>query len=325
MPGSTSRPGISVIICAYADERRQQLAAAVASAREQSAPALEIIVVIDHNRALLARASRELPDARVVPNDGVRGLSGARNTGVSIARGEVVAFLDDDATAAPDWLEWLSRPYSDPRVLGVGGAIEPQWADGRPAGFPAEFQWVVGCSYVGMPERRSVVRNVIGANMSLRRELFGLAGGFRSEVGRLGRLPLGCEETELCIRARQRQPDGLFLYEPRARVLHHVPRSRTTWRYFASRCVAEGLSKAQVAAWTGSADALASERVYVRRTLPAGVRRGLAAARRGDLAGLARAGRIVAGLALTTLGYVTGSVRFATAAARARHVDASHS
>src|SRR4051812_12229234 len=189
MPRSTARPRFSVVICAYADERWPELADAVASVRAQSLPALETIVVIDHNPALLALASRELPDALVIENDQARGLSGARNSGVRVARGDVIAFLDDDATAAPDWLEWLGGPYGDEHVLGVGGAIEPRWTGGRPAGFPPEFQWVVGCTYEGMPERRSAVRNLIGANMSLRRALFDLAGGFRPGVGRVGRLP----------------------------------------------------------------------------------------------------------------------------------------
>jgi glycosyltransferase involved in cell wall biosynthesis len=313
------RHAVSVVICAYADERWPRLVAAVDSVRAQSAAALETIVVIDHNPALLARAQRELRDVRVVANVDARGLSGARNTGVRAARGEVVAFLDDDAVAAPDWLEWLGRAYRDPHVLGVGGAIEPEWESGRPRGFPAEFHWVVGCSYAGMPDRPSPVRNVIGANMSLRRDLFALAGGFRPGIGRIGRLPLGCEETELCIRVRRRRPDGIFLYEPRARVAHLVPRSRTTWSYFGSRCLAEGVSKAQVARWTGPAEALATERRYVRRTLPAGVLGGLRATRRGDPSGLVRAAAIVSGLVLTTLGYVAGRVRFATAGARERH------
>jgi hypothetical protein len=98
-----------------------------------------------------------------------------------------------------------------------------------------------------------------------------------------------------------------------------VPRERTRWRYFGARCLAEGLSKAQVAQWTGPGEALATERAYVRRTLPAGVARGVAASARGDPAGLARAARIVAGLTLTVLGYLGGRVRFATTAARRRH------
>src|SRR5881628_2113045 len=100
---------------------------------------------------------------------------------------------------------------------------------------------------------------MIGANMSARRELFSLVGGFRDGIGRLGRLPRGCEETELCIRARQRLPHAQFIYEPRARVTHAVPPSRATWSYFRSRCFAEGLSKARVSSSTGRRDALAAE------------------------------------------------------------------
>jgi glycosyltransferase involved in cell wall biosynthesis len=304
---------ISVVICAFASERWNALADAVESASRQTRPPLEVIVVVDHNPELLERALSTLAGVRVEQNRHARGLSGARNTGVAVASGDVVAFLDDDAVAAPDWLARLAGPYRDPAVAGVGGAIEPLWLGGRPAGFPPEFDWVVGCTYRGTPEGPAPVRNLIGANMSLRREVFELVGGFRAGIGRLAGVPAGCEETELCIRARQRLPQVLFLFEPRARVAHTVPQARATWSYFRSRCFAEGLSKAQVARCTGVRDGLASERAYTLRTLPSGVLRGLLDFLRGDASGLARSAAIVAGLLLTTWGYLVGAVRLTTA------------
>jgi glycosyltransferase involved in cell wall biosynthesis len=298
---------VSVVVCAYADDRWDQLVDAVESVRGQTLEPLEVIVSVDHNDRLLERARRELADVVVVENREPRGLSGARNSGVAAAHGEVVAFLDDDAVAEPDWLARLTSSYADPHVLGVGGAIEPRWLDGRPAGFPAEFQWVVGCTYPGMPTERAPVRNVIGANMSIRRELIAEVGGFRTGIGRVGRRPVGCEETELCIRAGQRHPGGVFVYEPRARVAHAVPASRATWGYFRSRCFAEGISKAKVARTTGRGAALSSERSYALRTLPPAAARGLLDTLRGDPAGIVRAAAIVAGLAFTAAGYVLAS------------------
>jgi GT2 family glycosyltransferase len=301
-------PTVSVVICAYTLERWDALSAAVASAREQTAAPSEILLVVDHNPALAARAGRELAGVRVVESTGQRGLSGARNCGVAAAAGSVVAFLDDDAVAAPDWLERLGAHYADPRVLGVGGTIAPVWIGTRPRGFPPEFDWVVGCTYRGIPQGTAEVRNLIGANMSLRRGVITDAGGFRCDLGRVGRLPAGCEETELCIRAARRA-GGVFVHEPRAHVSHAVPRARGTWSYFSARCIAEGLSKARVSRSAGSGPALATERAYVTRTLPAAVFEHLVAAARGDVAGIARAGAIVAGVALTGAGYLVGLLR----------------
>jgi len=302
--------GVSVVLCAYADERWPALRAAVASVLAQTRRPRELIVVVDHNPALLSRARRELDGGGlVVANEEARGLSGARNTGVALARGEVVAFLDDDAVAAPSWLEHLVAPYADPAVVAVGGSVDPRWlGGGRPAGFPPEFDWVVGCTYRGAPTTACEVRNVIGANMSFRRDVVRSLGGFRTGVGRVGRVPEGCEETELCIRARRRLPGAAVRFEPRARVAHAVPHARAGWRYFGARCFAEGRSKARVAAAAGPRDALASERAYTLRTLPPGVLRGLREAAHGDAGGLARSAAIVAGFGLTTAGYAVGAV-----------------
>ena len=112
---------ISVVICAYAEDRWDALAAAVESVRQQTARPREIIVVIDHNPSLLDRVRGHMPDVIALENTRLAGASGARNTGVAVATGQIVAFLDDDAEAAATWLARLLPYYSDGSVLGVGG------------------------------------------------------------------------------------------------------------------------------------------------------------------------------------------------------------
>jgi glycosyltransferase involved in cell wall biosynthesis len=300
---------ISVILCAYTGDRWNDLVAAVESVQQQTLPPSQIIVVIDHNPSLLERVREQIPGVVVVENTEVRGLRGARNSGIAVAQGEVIAFLDDDAVAAPDWLRLLCEGYTDPQVLGTGGEVTPSWVDNKPAWLPEEFYWVVGCTYRGMPETVQAIRNPIGANMSFRREIFDTVGDFHSQNGHIGpRHAGGCEETELCIRARQRWPQSVFLYQPRAQVFHRVTGNRTSWHYFYSRCYVEGLAKAVVARHVGANDSLASERTYTLRILPRGVTRGMADGLfHHDPAGLARAGAIVAGLVVTTAGYLIGS------------------
>lgn len=298
---------ISVVICAYTPERWDELAAATAAIQAQSVPPREVLVVIDHHRELWAQARRQLAGVRVLENEQARGLSGARNTGIAAASGAVIAFIDEDAVPAADWLAQLGASYAEPAVMGAGGPVEPWWLAGRPGWFPEEFDWVVGCTYRGMPVADGQVRNLIGCNMSFRREIFTALGGFRDGIGRIGAHPVGCEETELCIRARRRWPAGRLLYQPLARVAHRVPPHRGTWRYFRSRCYFEGRSKALVTALTGSQLGLASERAYALQALPRGMaRHTLEALRHGRAAGLARAAAIAAGLAWTTAGYLVG-------------------
>jgi glucosyl-dolichyl phosphate glucuronosyltransferase len=306
MPGRPSHPQplrFSVVICAWTEDRWDQLAAAIASVGRQSRPAWQTIVAVDHCPPLARRLADAFPEATVVASSGRPGLSGARNTGLALATGEVVAFLDDDAVAAPDWLERLAAGYTSPEVAGVGGAVLPAWEASRPGWFPPEFDWVVGCSYTGLPRGREPVRNLIGANMSFRREVFELVGGFSEGLGRLGTRPLGCEETELAIRIGQRRPGARLLYDPSAVVHHLVPRQRARWRYFRARCYAEGRSKAVVSRLVGAGDALASERDYIRRVLPRAVAAGLAP---GRPAGFRSAATVLLGLGFTAGGYLHG-------------------
>jgi GT2 family glycosyltransferase len=300
------------VICSYTRRRWNALLAAVASISRQAYPPLETIVVIDHNPDLLRRAAAALPEVRVIESAGTVGLSGARNAGVNAARGEVVAFLDDDAVADATWLAELAGAYDDPLVIGAGATVRPRWEGTAPRWLPREFYWTVGCSYRGLPAEVAQIRNPIGAAMSFRRDVFTRTGGFSADVGRVGDIPLGCEETELAIRARAGLPGGVVLHVPAAGVDHLVSRERLRWRYFCSRCWSEGLSKARIARTAGSSSALSAERSYALRTLPSGVLRGLLDATGGDLGGVLRAGAIVSGLLMTSAGYLRG--RFAAGA-----------
>jgi GT2 family glycosyltransferase len=310
----------AVVICAYTLDRWADLCESVASAATQDPAPGELLLVIDHNDLLLQRARDELaarhPGLVVVPNTRRQGLSGARNTALELVRSDLVVFLDDDAAADPGWLALLTAPFVDEAVLAVGGSAVPRWpaGAGRPVTLPAadaagwgELDWVVGCTYAGQPTRTLPVRNVMGCNMSFRRDVFDLVGGFSEDLGRVGKVPLGCEETELCIRASNARPGSRIVFEPAARVRHHVSPDRLTWRYLLRRCYAEGLSKAAVSAMVGQDQALSTERRYATRVLPLGVLRELGRALRSRRPGAAgSAFAVVAALGSTVLGYGRG-------------------
>jgi GT2 family glycosyltransferase len=300
-------PSISVVICAYTQERWHDLVDAVASTQKQTVSPNEIIVVIDHNPEMLLRAQEHLPGILVTDNKETRGLSGARNSGIALAQSDLIVFLDDDAIADQHWLEYLTQDMKNPNILGTGGAVHPFWVDTEPNWLPEEFYWVVGCTYRGLPQATAPIRNPIGASMCIRREVFTTVGGFRSGIGRVGKRPVGCEETELCIRARQHWPDRTFLFHPQAEIAHRVPAQRARWQYYWARCYAEGISKAFVARFVGAKDSLSSESTYTLQTLPKGVIRNIKAALfEHDNAGFTRAAAIISGLLVTISGYVVG-------------------
>jgi glucosyl-dolichyl phosphate glucuronosyltransferase len=300
-------PTVSVVIAAYALERWNDLRRAVASVHGQAAPVLETIVVVDHQPELLARARRELPGVTVLANQGVPGASAARNTGVAASRGEIVAFLDDDAVASPNWLAPLLGYFTDPAVVGVGGRMDPLWATSRPYWFPPEFDWAVGASYTGMPTRPAVVRNVWSNNMAIRRQVFDLAGGFRDDMAKVGKRSRP-EDTDLCLRATEACPSGRWMYEPAGAAGHRVPAERATVRYFAYRCFYEGQGKAALASLNGVGKSISTEQAYARQVLPAGVLRGLADMFRGDLSGGLRSVAIVAGFTMVLTGFLAGQL-----------------
>lgn len=299
---------VSVVVCTYTADRWDGLCAGIAALQAQALRPHEILVVVDHDPALLERVETQLPGMAALPSTGPPGLAGSRNTGARAATGSVVAFIDDDAVPEVDWLERLSEPYEDSEVVAVGGGIVPSWATSRPAWFPPEFDWVVGCTYRGLPKARASVRNVIGANMSFRREVFEHLEFF-SGLGHANGRSLGGEETDFCIRLADALPGRRIVYEPQARVRHHVPEDRAQFSYFLQRCYSEGVSKGVLARRVGSSVGLASERAYVR-AIPGAARGALAdAVRTRRPSSALRIAAAVAGLGAATSGYVTSRLR----------------
>lgn len=309
-PTVPARAPVSAVVCVYTDRRWELMLEAIDSLLDQRPAPAEVLVVVDHNPELAARLRQLDRPITVLTNQQHKGLSGARNTGVEAATSPLVAFFDDDARAEPGCLAALAAAFADPDVLGAGGWADAAWERGRPGWFPTEFDWVVGCSYTGLPTEPARVRNLIGCCMMIRRDVFERVGGFDHGIGRVGTRPVGCEETEFCIRANAAFAGGRFVLAPAARLSHFVPGERGSWHYFRSRCYAEGLSKAVVASRSSRDEALESERRYATRVLPAAVVRGVARSARersGD--GLRSSAAVVAGLALTTAGFTVGTVQ----------------
>ena len=121
---------LTVVICTYTNDRWMVLQHALDVVRKQASRHDEVLLIVDHNDALLARCRASLDDIQILPNHHKRGLSGARNTALDAAQGEIIVFLDDDAVPLDGWLDALRAPYADKRVYGVGGVNR------SPNGFP---------------------------------------------------------------------------------------------------------------------------------------------------------------------------------------------
>jgi glucosyl-dolichyl phosphate glucuronosyltransferase len=300
-------PTVSVIICAYTEDRWSQLVKCVASVNAQTSPPIEIIVCIDHNEALFRkteeffgadRPAGAIPMA-IVANKYSGRLGSARNTAAELAQGAVLAFIDDDAVAAPDWLGRLIAPYDEEeKIAAVGGAPLPVFAERRPRWFPYEFDWVFGCAYRGLPLARAPLAHLIGANMSVRRAALAEIGGFHSDDH---------DDMDMCHRIAF--ADYTVLYEPRAVVHHFVPAGRTTWSYFWRRCYFVNRGKVEAFANMREAAHLGAEADFVTRMLTKGVPAEIGRAIRGDVAGFGRAGAMMLGTALAGAGHLSGRLR----------------
>jgi cellulose synthase/poly-beta-1,6-N-acetylglucosamine synthase-like glycosyltransferase len=313
MPPHSSVISATVIIPTYTFERWELLSAAVASVEAQTRPPIQLILCVDHNPELFARCvetwgtkdSLTSLSIEIVANKFIQeetgsrrlGAGWARNSGAEIAAGDVLVFLDDDARANTDWLEYLLEPFNDPRTVAVGGAPLPLYETARPSWFPANFDWVFGCAYEGVPKQLAPLRHLIGTNMSVRRHVFEEIGGFHS---------IDFDDLDLCMRVAAQCPGQEILYEPRAIVHHFVPAQRVSWSYFWRRCYNVNREKVDAFAEMGEAANIRAEREFVLRALTAQLTNDVSDTLKGNWSGLSRAGAMFVGMTMAAAGHAVG-------------------
>lgn len=305
-------PKVSVIICAYSMERFADVLEAIDSALTQTLSPHQVIVSIDHNRELMEKLKGQIPPSvLLVFNDGDRGTPETRNIGVRVATGDILAFMDDDAVAENDWLEKLVQPFETRAVAATGGKISPRWLDdsGRPAWFPEELDWIVGCTYPGLPQRGRQVRNVISCNMACRADTLKRVGLFLNPGGKVGKTGMR-EDTEICMRIKHQIPEALIIYEPRAIVHHKVTFQRTKFRYFLQRSYEEGCLKSAIKRLysTSANKSLSAESSYLRYLLFTAIPQRLTRLYQGR--SFLQLGTLFTCIAATGAGYLRGQMRW---------------
>jgi glycosyltransferase involved in cell wall biosynthesis len=243
---------LAVIVTSFTIERLRDIGELLDSLAAQTHPVDEIVFVAERSRDLENAvrchiAHRALTNATVIFNDGTPGLSAARNLGVLKSNSSVVAFLDDDVIAFPDWAHGMLAGFDDPRVIGATGASYPHWEGPGLRWIPKEFYWIFSCSEFVSLDGPSDVRTAWGANMAFRREAFDLRmfseshGRTKGDRAALKAGPFDDAEFSLDIRRRT----GLAIrYTPFARVFHRVYPYRITGRFLRGQSYWQGYSKA---------------------------------------------------------------------------------
>ncbi|MEL6604209.1 MAG: glycosyltransferase family A protein [Cyanobacteria bacterium J06614_10] len=239
-------PLISAIICTH--NREQYLGAAIDSLLAQTIENYEIIVVDNASTdgtAAITKARLHHPNMRYV-HEPKLGLSVARNCGAQAAKGEILAYLDDDAEASPGWLAALLAVFAQHEKVAIaGGKVTLIWPPNAqpPAWLSDDLSSGLGAYDLGDElvyiEQPSLTPR--GLNYAVRRSFLDAVGGFDPNLGRVGKNLLSNEEQQLTRMALER---GLQVaYVPDAIAAHNVAPARMKPGWFLSRSWWQGISE----------------------------------------------------------------------------------
>src|SRR4030042_1644993 len=240
---------ISAVVCTHSLDNCNNLIEAVDSLLKQTHTENEVIVVVDGNKELYEKVAAQFAGKKAVKTVLIEsniGVSGARNAGVKVARGDVIAFMDDDAFADKEWMDRLVATYQNYDAIGVGGKILPVWTQGVPDYLPEELYWLAGVTHKGFAEEKiGEVRNTFGPNMSFRREVFEKVGMFNENLGFAKRRAfyIQAEEPEFALRVK-RELGRRVIYNPAAIIYHRITPSKLKIRVLLKRAFYQGYSKA---------------------------------------------------------------------------------
>ncbi len=208
-------PRISVVVCSRNGART--IGDCCRGLKDLDYPDFEVIVIDDGSTDETAAIAGQC-GFRVVRTEN-RGLSSARNTGMNLATGEIVAYIDDDAYPDPHWLSYLAASFLSTNHAGVGGPNLAPSDDGPVADCVARAPG--GPVHVLLSDREA--EHIPGCNMAFRKQCLEAIGGFDPQFRVAG------DDVDVCWRIRDR---GWTLgFHPGAVVWHHRRNSvRTYWR-----------------------------------------------------------------------------------------------
>lgn len=240
---------VSIVICTY--KRPQSLKSTLESVvrLDFDSHAFEVIVVDNgcdaESHAIFEEVRLQAKCRMSYVREETLGLSYARNKGVSLSRGDRVAFLDDDELVPTDWLSELIKPFGmDDRVACVGGRIVPVFPGNTyPSWYSRDIQGFFGGVDHGA-EIHDVdfpVEFIGGGNMCFKRDLIIDAGLFNVRLGIIGQSSYSGEENELALRIRNQ--GFRVLFTPHAVTYHMIERERISKSFLYKRCYQSGRSE----------------------------------------------------------------------------------
>ena len=229
---------VSIILCTY--NRYRSLAKAlesVAASELPSSAGWEVLVVDnnsrDQTREVVEGFSARYPGVFRYVFEARQGKSYALNSGVREAHGEILAFMDDDVTVEPTWLQALIAPLHDGEWAGSGGRILPEKGFSPPRWLALKGPYAMGgiLALLDLGDKpRQFELPPYGTNMAFRKEMFEKYGGFRTDLGPTPGSEIRSEDTEF---GRRLMLAGERLrYEPSAVVYHEMPQHRLRKEYF---------------------------------------------------------------------------------------------
>jgi glucosyl-dolichyl phosphate glucuronosyltransferase len=268
-------PKITAVICTH--NRYDVLPDAIASLCGQSldSAALEILVI--DNSTDIAGQTRYWSDHQLPSNgrlvlDKTPGLSRARNTALREARAPVIAYIDDDAIAMPDWCAATLAAFESDENIGIaGGPVEPIWPNEAPSWL---HKWQRG--FLTIVDHGSYAREIeegewlAGTNIAFRTSALNSAGGFNEGLGRIGSSLLSNEE--LVISAKIREMGYRVYYTPDAKVMHRVHGERVAQQWLRKRVGWQAVSDLLANSSSMSADQCWSDLARYFSTLPVEMR-----------------------------------------------------
>src|ERR1035437_501916 len=247
-----SRPWPTITVCLCTRDRPGYVRDCLAGLAVQTAdPARYDILIVDSGSsgttpALLAAMVAQQGNARLIRVD-EPGISRARNAGAAAARGDYIAYIDDDAIAAPDWVAQMLCAITGTGGVPalIGGRILPLWEAPLPGWWPARLRGVLSIIETegrGPYRDKSVPAGLepYGANMVVHVATMRSVGGFATGIGRNGRVPLSDEDVQLAWRL---QDAGYAVHFDSRIVVHHqIQAARLTPDWLLSRMYWQGAS-----------------------------------------------------------------------------------